>query len=377
MSSLRNHFEQILESAGVQVNGSNPWDITVHNEELFSRISRDGTVGLGEAYMDGWWDCESIDEMITRSFRAGLEDKIRSNFKFFIYLIGLRLMNRQSESRAFQVAEQHYDIGNDIFERMLDKHMNYSCGFWESANCLEDAQIAKMEMICEKLQLERGMKVLEIGSGWGALARWMSQRYGVSVTGVTVSKEQAKLARSRCAGLPVSIELADYRTLNGEYDRIVSVGMFEHVGQKNYRTYFAKARSLLKDQGLFLLHTIGAGREGFATDRWIEKYIFPNGVLPPADALAKNAGEFFTIEDWHNFGADYDPTLMAWYKNFNRSWIDLKASYSDRFKRMFDYYLLVSAGSFRSRENHLWQLVLSAGGIAGGYRPSRWSASAE
>ncbi|MBT4107825.1 MAG: cyclopropane-fatty-acyl-phospholipid synthase, partial [Proteobacteria bacterium] len=187
MSSLRNHFEQILESAGVQVNGSNPWDITVHNEELFSRISRDGTVGLGEAYMDGWWDCESIDEMITRSFRAGLEDKIRSNFKFFIYLIGLRLMNRQSESRAFQVAEQHYDIGNDIFERMLDKHMNYSCGFWESATCLEDAQMAKMEMICEKLQLERGMKVLEIGCGWGALARWMSQRYGVSVTGVTVS----------------------------------------------------------------------------------------------------------------------------------------------------------------------------------------------
>ena len=299
----------------------------VHNPDLFLRIARDGTLGLGEAYMDGWWDCEALDEMITRGFRAGLEDKVRNNLRFLIYIVGFRLFNRQSRARAFEVGERHYDIGNDVFEQMLDPHMNYSCGFWASARNLEEAQIAKMEMICAKLQIEAGMKVLDIGCGWGGLVRWMARHHGVHVTGVTVSGEQAKLARDRCADLPVDIEVRDYRELEGQFDRIVSVGMFEHVGQKNYQTFFSKARSLLKDQGLFLLHTIGAGRDGFATDRWIEKYIFPNSVLPPAPALARQAGTFFTIEDWHNFGADYDPTLMAWYRNLNDAWPMLKAHY--------------------------------------------------
>ena len=368
-------FEQILEPAGIRLNGSDPWDVQVHNNALFSRLARHGTLGLGEAYIDGWWDCEALDEMITRGFRAGLEDKVRNNLRFWLYLVGSRLVNRQSRGRAFQVAEQHYDIGNDVFESMLDPHMNYSCAFWDGAQTLEEAQIAKMQMICAKLRLEPKMQVLDIGCGWGGLACWMAQHHGVSVTGVTVSNEQAQLARERCAGLPVTIEIRDYRELEGQFDRIVSVGMFEHVGPRNYRTFFGKTRSLLKDQGLFLLHTIGAGRGGFATDRWIEKYIFPNGVLPPAPTLAEHAGAFFSIEDWHNFGADYDPTLMAWYQNFNDAWPTLKDHYGERFKRMFDYYLLVCAGSFRSRENHLWQLVLSVGGITGGYRAPRWTVS--
>ena len=290
-------FEQILEPAGIRLNGSDPWDVQVHNNALFSRIARHGTLGLGEAYIDGWWDCEALDEMITRGFRAGLEDKVRNNLRFWLYLVGSRLVNRQSRGRAFQVAEQHYDIGNDVFESMLDPHMNYSCAFWDGAQTLEEAQIAKMQMICAKLRLEPKMQVLDIGCGWGGLACWMAQHHGVSVTGVTVSNEQAELARERCAGLPVTIEIRDYRELEGQFDRIVSVGMFEHVGPRNYRTFFGKTRSLLKDQGLFLLHTIGAGRGGFATDRWIEKYIFPNGVLPPAPTLAEHAAAFFSIED--------------------------------------------------------------------------------
>ena len=248
MSRIQQRFEQMLAPAGIQINGSNPWDVQVHNPDLFLRIARDGTLGLGEAYMDGWWDCEALDEMITRGFRAGLEDQVRNNFRFLIYLIGFRLFNRQSRARAVQVGEQHYDIGNDVFEQMLDPHMNYSCGFWESASGLDEAQIAKMEMICAKLQLEPGMKVLDIGCGWGGLARWMAQHHDVQVTGVTVSVEQAKLAQERCADLPVEITVKDYRELEGKFDRIVSVGMFEHVGQRNYRTFFSKSRSLLKDQ---------------------------------------------------------------------------------------------------------------------------------
>ena len=368
-------FEKMLEPAGIQLNGTNAWDIEVHDKNLFPRLARDGTLGLGEAYMDGWWDCPALDEMIDRAFRAGLEDKVRNNSRFLLYLLSCRLLNRQSRARAFQVGEQHYDIGNDVFESMLDSYMNYSCGYWDSAGDLEQAQIAKMQMICAKLKLEPGMQVLDLGCGWGGLSRWMAERHGVDVTGVTVSKEQAQLARERCVGLPVAIEVKDYRDLDGEFDRIASVGMFEHVGQRNYRTFFQKTYSLLKSEGLFLLHTIGASRGGFATDRWIEKYIFPNGVLPPAQVLTERAGAFFTIEDWHNFGADYDPTLMAWHKRFNAAWPQLKAQYGERFKRMFDYYLLVCAGAFRSRENHLWQLMLAKGRLAGGYRAARWTVS--
>jgi len=367
----------MLEPAGIQLNGPNAWDIEVHDNALFPRLVRDGTLGLGEAYMDGWWDCSALDEMIDRAFRAGLEDKVRNNFRFLLYLLGCRLLNRQSRTRAFQVGEQHYDIGNNVFESMLDPYMNYSCGYWDSAGNLEQAQIAKMRMICAKLKLEPGMQVLDLGCGWGGLSRWMAERHGVDVTGVTVSKEQAQLARERCVGLPVTIEVRDYRELDGEFDRIVSVGMFEHVGQRNYRTFFQKTCSLLKSESLFLLHTIGASRGGFATDRWIEKYIFPNGVLPPAQILAERASAFFTIEDWHNFGADYDPTLMAWHKKFNAAWPQLKTQYGERFKRMFNYYLLVCAGSFRSRENHLWQVILAKGRLAGGYRAPRWTVPCE
>ena len=366
-------FEKMLEPAGIQLNGPNAWDVQVHDNALFPRLVRDGTLGLGEAYMDGWWDCPALDEMINRAFRAGLEDAVRNNSRFLLYLLGCRLLNRQSRARAFQVGEQHYDIGNNVFESMLDPYMNYSCGYWDSAGNLEQAQIAKMRMICTKLKLEPGMQVLDLGCGWGGLSHWMAEHHGVDVTGVTVSKEQAQLARARCVGLPVTIEVRDYRELDGEFDRIVSVGMFEHVGQRNYRTFFQKTCSLLKSEGLFLLHTIGASRGGFATDRWIEKYIFPNGVLPPAQILAERASAFFTIEDWHNFGADYDPTLMAWHKKFNAAWPQLKTQYGERFKRMFDYYLLTCAGSFRSRENHLWQVILAKGRLAGGYRAPRWT----
>ena len=369
------HFEQLLAPGDITLNGSNSWDVKVKDERLFRRVLRDGTLGLGEAYMDGWWDCERLDELVSRGLRSGLHHSIRNNWRFVLFFFFCRLFNLQSARRAFIVGEKHYDIGNDVFEAMLDTHMNYSCGYWATAQNLDEAQEDKMEMICRKLLLEPGMKVLDVGCGWGGLALWMAERYDVEVTGITVSKEQAELARSRCSDLPVAIELTDYRSLSGRYDRIVSVGMFEHVGQKNYRTYFNVLRSLLSDGGIFLLHTIGTGTGDYSSDRWIEKYIFPNGVLPPPRGIVDNCDGLFTIEDWHNIGADYDPTLMAWYRNFNDAWSDLKDRYSDRFKRMFDYYLLTCAGSFRARDNQLWQVVLSADGIEGGYRADRWLTS--
>jgi cyclopropane-fatty-acyl-phospholipid synthase len=214
-------------------------------------------------------------------------------------------------------------------------------------------------MICRKLQLQPGMRMLEIGCGWGGLARYAAEKYGVQVTGITVSKEQKAYADRLCAGLPVQIRLEDYRDTQGTFDRVVSVGMFEHVGPKNYDAYFAAAQRMLEPEGLFLLHTIGLDRPSVRTDPWIDKYIFPGGKLPAASEVAREFEPLFVLEDWHNFGADYDRTLMQWHERFEAAWPALAPKYGERFRRMWRYYLLASAGLFRSRQGQLWQLVLS------------------
>jgi cyclopropane-fatty-acyl-phospholipid synthase len=274
-------------------------------------------------------------------------------------ILRYRLFNQQSMQRAFQVGEQHYDLGNDVFEAMLDPTMAYSCAYWHKATNLSEAQQAKYELICRKLELKPGLQILDIGCGWGGLAQYAAQHYGVRVLGITVSKEQQAMARERCAGLPVDIELIDYRNLQGEFDRIVSVGMFEHVGPKNYEAYFQSACRLLKDEGLFLLHSIGNHTSSRGCDAWLNKYIFPNGHLPAAQEIAEAVDRLFLIEDWHNFGPDYDRTLMAWWENFKRAWPQLEPKYGLRFYRMWQYYLMCCAGFFRSRQGQLWQLVLS------------------
>ncbi len=167
--------------------------------------------------------------------------------------------------------------------------------------------------------------------------------------------------------MDVSIELKDYRELKGQYDCIVSVGMFEHVGYKNYKNFMKVVHRCLKEDGLFLLHTIGRNYSGRATEPWINKYIFPNGMTPSAQQISAAIEGLFVVEDWHNFGQDYDATLMSWNKNFQSNFDQLKDLYDDRFKRMWEYYLLMCAGTFRARRNQLWQLVMSKRGIKGGY----------
>jgi len=369
-SRLRARIEELLHSVDIRIDGDRPWDITIHNPELFSRLLAKGTLGFGEAYMDGWWDCEALDEFVHRVFRAELADKIRSP-RELVDLLKARLTNRQSRSRAYHVGKHHYDIGNDLYERMLDKRMIYSCAYWKEADDLESAQEAKLELVCRKLMLEPGMSVLDIGCGWGGTARYLAERYGVHVTGITVSRQQAELAKERCQGLDVTILLEDYRNVEGRFDRILSIGMFEHVGYKNYRTYMRTCRRLLHDDGLFLLHTIGNNRSVHTTEPWIERYIFPNSMLPSAKQISQAFDGLFVLEDWHNFGADYDRTLMSWYANFHRRWQEIAEKYGDRFYRMWRYYLLSCAGSFRARKNQLWQIVLSPRGVPGGYHAPR------
>ena len=363
--------EEMLAEAGVAINGPRAWDIRVHNPALFKRILQEGSLGFGESYMDGWWECERLDMLFTRILQAGVDERLPKSLSDIARIAYARLFNRQSRKRAWQVGKEHYDIGNDLFRAMLDPYMQYSCGYWKEAQTLEQAQQAKLRMICEKLQLKPGMTLLDIGCGWGGLAQFAAQNYGVTVHGVTISAEQQKLAQARCAGLDVEILLQDYRDLDRQFDRIVSVGMFEHVGPKNYDTYFSVAARNLKPDGLFLLHTIGSNQTDLNVDAWIDKYIFPNGCLPSVRHIAEASEGRFVMEDWHNFGADYDRTLMAWLENFKRAWPDLMGGYSERFERMFTYYLNACAGAFRSRNIQLWQVLFSPAGVEGGVRVYR------
>ncbi len=369
---LRIHFERIVAPADIRIDGDRPWDVRVHDVRMFQRILASGTLGLGEAYMDGWWSCDALDEMVARAQRSDIPSRLMSPATM-MRIAQAKVMNLQKGNRAFEVGERHYDIGNDLYERMLDPRMIYSCAYWRSASGtavdLTAAQEAKLTLVADKLRLEPGMRVLDIGCGWGGAAHFFAERFGCELVGVTVSKEQASLAKERCAHLPVDIRLQDYRELDEPFDRVYSIGMFEHVGVKNYATYMRVVQRCLRDaDSLTLLHTIGGNRSRGQTDPWVERYVFPNSMLPAAAQIARAAEGRLIMEDWHNFGADYDLTLLAWKRNIDARWNELSDRYDDRFKRMWDWYLLSSAGSFRARALQLWQVVLSRDGIADGYR---------
>lgn len=357
--------ESLLSGTEVALNGNQPWDIQVRDSVFFERLLSQGSLGVAEAYVDGQWDCPRLDEMLFRIFRSQAERRLPSARQVWAAL-SARLRNPQTPSRSFKVGEHHYDIGDDLYERMLDERMIYSCAYWPNARTLDEAQEAKLDLVCRKLRLQPGMSVLDIGCGWGGAARFAAERYGVSVTGVTVSKNQAATAAHRCQGLPIQILLQDYRSLSGRYDRIYSLGMFEHVGFRNYHTYFETARRLLAEDGLFLLHTIGSNVSQDANDPWIERYIFPNSLLPSITQITAAVERLFVVEDWHSFGPDYDRTLIAWYERFCAAWPDLAHRYSERFRRMWEFWLLSSAAAFRARRIQLWQLLFSPRGVPGG-----------
>ena len=364
--------EELLQLAGVTINGSNSWDIKVYNEQFYKKVLTEGELGIGEAFMDGWWDADQPDELICKIHRAQLAKKIRRKFSIFMKVIAANLVDLPSKSRAYVIGERHYDLGNDLFQSMLDTRLNYSCGYWKNATTLDQAQEDKLDLICRKLYLKPGMRVLDIGCGWGAFGKYAAEKYGVEVVGITVSKQQVDLGRKLCQGLPVELRLQDYRDVNEQFDRIVSVGMIEHVGYRNYETYFRIANHCLKDDGLFLLHTIGNVKSVKTIDLWTKKYIFPVGMVPSVAQLGKAWENLFVMQDWHSFGLYYDKTLMAWYDNFIKNWDSIKNKYSERFFRMWKFYLLSAAGSFRSgTQSQLWQIVLSKNGMPEGYQSVR------
>ena len=362
--------KDLFSLAGITIDGSNPWDIKVHNPDFYSRVLSGGSLALGESYMDKWWDVEQLDEFICKLLKAKLDKKVITP-GHVISIVQSRALNMQTLSRSKKVTEEHYDLGNDFYAKMLDKYMQYTCGYWRRTDNLEDAQEHKLDLICKKLQLKSGETLLDLGCGWGGLAKYAAQNYGCKVTAYNISKEQVKYAQEKAKGLPVKIIGEDYRFAKGTFDKIASIGLCEHVGYKNFKTLMTVAHKALKKDGLFLLHTIGKDLSGTNTDPWIAKYIFPNSMLPSVKQLSAAAEGFFIMEDWHNFGTDYDKTLMAWYDNFNNNWSQFKDRYDERFYRMWRYYLLSCAGLFRARKGQLWQIVFSKDGFPGGYTSIR------
>lgn len=368
MSRMRTHFERLVAPADIRIDGDRAWDVRVHDERLWQRVLTHGTLGLGEAYMDGWWDCDAIDEMVLRAHRADLAKRFVSPTTA-LRVIEAKLRNLQAGGRAFEVGRRHYDIGNDLYRAMLGPTMMYSCGYWPRANDLAAAQEAKLRLVVDKLGLEPGMRVLDIGCGWGGAARFVAAHAGCEVVGVTVSEAQAVIARETTADLPVEIRVEDYRAVTERFDRVFSIGMFEHVGLKNHSAYMQTVRRCLTDpDGLTLLHAIGGNHPTSRTDPWMERYIFANSQIPTIAQIAEAAEGELIMEDWHTFGPDYDRTLMAWHANVNGCWSELP-QYDDRFRRMWDFYLLVSAGGFRARYLQLWQVVFSRDGIPDTYHP--------
>jgi cyclopropane-fatty-acyl-phospholipid synthase len=365
-AGLQRRVEALLQEADVTPGGGRPQDIDILDPRFYARVLGDGSLGLGESYMDGWWQARSLDAFLTHLLAARLDERVHGAGEVWDALKA-KLFNLQAGQGSYEVGRRHYDLGNDLYRAMLGKRLVYSCGYWRDAGNLDDAQEAKLDLICRKLGLRPGMRVLDIGCGWGEALRYAAERYGIEGVGVTISQEQAGFARESCAGLPLEIRLQDYRELDEPFDAILSVGMFEHVGVKNYRTYFEVARRCLRNDGLFLLHCIGSNVSRERTDPWIARYIFPNSMLPSAVQIATAMEELFVLEDWHNFGTDYDRTLQAWRDNVEAAWEQLDPRYDERFRRMWRFYLAGSMASFRTRHAQLWQLVLSPQGVPGGY----------
>lgn len=372
MNRYKVAVQELISETGITINGNRPYDIQVHNPGFYQRVLSQGSLGLGESYMEGWWDCEDLDTFFNKIFTNGIEKKVQNNRKFFWLFIKAKFFNLQTKSKALQSIAHHYDIGNMLYESMLDPLMMYSCGYWEGASTLNEAQEQKLKLICEKLQLKPGQKVLDIGCGWGGFAYYAVKNYKVNVVGVTISKEQQKVAIERCKGLNVEIRFQDYRDIDEKFDRIVSIGMLEHVGYKNYDRFMKVISNNLTDSGLCLLHFIASNKTDLNADPWIHKYIFPSGLIPSLTQIGKAMEEKLLLEDLHNIGLHYYYTLKAWQENFKKSKEFLKKEYDETFCRMWNFYLAISAASFNSRRLNLWQIVVAKPNFEGEYKSIRF-----
>lgn len=366
-SVLQKNAYAVLKKSGITINGNNPWDIQIHDKSILLDVFLKGSIGLGDGYTNGKWDVAQIDVLFEKLIRN--QTRFSMSAMEIIYLLRNAVLNTQIGKRAFVVALKHYDLGNEMYTYMLGESMGYSSGmFLHPTDTLTQAQYNKFDQLCKKLRLKSGMKVLEIGSGWGTFARHAIKNYGVEVIGLTVSKEQKVFAEKTCKNLPAKFLLMDYQNLGEKYtkyfDRVVSIEMIEAVGKKNLETYFSTIARVLKDDGLLGLQAIvGTGND----DTFLSTRIFPNGHVPSEKEIMVSSWGHLRVKQWEGFGKDYDKTLLCWEKNFRNNWKQIIKStdtkgvtvYDEKFYRMWRYYLLLCAASFRVGLNDVTQIIMS------------------
>ena len=361
--AIQNFLASALAEVDVKLGGDRPWDVRIHNSKTYGRIARQGSLGLGESFMDGWWECDQLAEMFTRTLTSPRLAALADRGTLWMRLLQLLTNPQTIKKSREEVGRTHYIHRNRFYQLMLDPLMLYTCGYWDEnigSRDLDGAQRAKLDLVAVKLGLKPGMKVLDIGCGWGGGAYYLANNYGVEVTGITLSESQLEMAEDLCSGVSASFELCDYRLHQGRYDRIYSLGMLEHVGNKNYRTYLEKVRQLLDSEGLFLLQSIGQNPGLPFNDPWIDKYIFPGSFIPSGIEIAKAMDGILIMEDWQNFGLHYVPTLEGWAENLRRNEDEILSSLCDeRELRMWHFYLASSAAFFRVRQLQLFQVLMS------------------
>ena len=361
--TAKEKIASILKKADIELNGSRPFDVKILDERVYSRVLGGGTLAIGESFMDGWWHVEDLSELVYRLYKAKIYQDLVA-FDAWPLIIKGWLTNLQSRARAFAVGLQHYDLGNDLYQAMLDKRMVYTSAIWRGAHTLEEAQEQKLEAICRKLGLKPGDRVLDIGCGWGSFMKYAAEKYQVSCVGLSVSTEQTKLGKELCAGLPIEFVVSDYRDYRPteKFDHVVSIEMIEAVGPKNFRTFFQMVYDWLKPSGQFALQAIGSLDVKPVPSLWLDKYIFPNGISPSLPQLEEASHDLFRFEHLENIGPDYDKTLMEWWRRFHSSFQKLRENnpkYNERFYRMWKFYLQSCAGLFRAKEATDWQIVFS------------------
>jgi cyclopropane-fatty-acyl-phospholipid synthase len=342
--------------------------VTLTDPTLPRRLCLSPELAVGEGYMDGTLIIEGDDvrgllRLGILSAREGMPLWQRPTLT--IRRLSRTLRQWNPAARARRNVAHHYDLSARLYELFLDADRQYSCAYFARPEMtLEEAQAAKKRHIAGKLLLEPGMRVLDIGCGWGGMALTLARDHGARVVGVTLSEEQIKVARERAArtGLADRVEfrLMDYRLVEGRFDRIVSVGMFEHVGVPHYRTYFGKVRELLTEDGVALIHTIGRTTPPGATSPWIDKYIFPGGYVPSlSEAMVAVEREDLVVDDVEVWRLHYAETLRHWHDRFVSRQQEARALYDERFCRMWRYYLIASELTFRLNRQVVFQLQLS------------------
>mmetsp|Transcript_2643 Transcript_2643/g.5371 ORF Transcript_2643/g.5371 Transcript_2643/m.5371 type:complete len:414 (+) Transcript_2643:74-1315(+) len=348
--------------------------VEFHDPTAWYDIITQGNLGVAESYMHGKIKVDPLPFFLTllNGTALGTRRKEGSDYMvFFMDMINLptalagRLFNQQTRERSTRVTKQHYDAGNDLYERMLGPSMSYTCAYWRNATTLDEAQTNKFDLIRRKLELQDGMKVADLGMGWGTAAAYMHKHGRVEVTGVSLSEEQVKWAQANLAKTGLKFVWEDYRdhcenpANVGTYDRVYSIGMLEHVGFKNHATLFKCIKRLLKPDGLAVVHTIGEPDFLPNSDPFLDKYIFPGAVIPALSSVSAAIENDFILEDFQNFGYDYAKTLAVWAVNSEAFFRDNPTAYTPEFQRMWDYYLKMCEALFELRINQLWHFVLS------------------